>query len=340
VHERQLSPSGERLLDVAAEVFYAEGIRATGVDTLVERARVSKPTLYAQFGSKEQLIAAVLERRSRDRRASLAKFLAGHEGPPKERLLAVFDWLAQGHQRAGFRGCPFTNAAVELPDPDHPARLVIAAYKLALRDVLREVAAEAGLPDPARIASELSLLIDGANARVVVFGDREAIRHAKRAAVSVVGGSPASDVEGAPNVTELLRPGLAATMDYRVPNTRTVPHLLPEAPEFTRMPQVLATGYLIGLVEQTCMKAVQDCLDESERTVGVHVDLSHEAPSPPGALIRFDAELVTVHGRELTFSIRAAEYDGTTVCRGTHKRAVIDLARFESKARARRSAPE
>lgn len=176
-------------MDVATEVFYAEGIRATGVDTLVERAGVSKPTLYAQFGSKEYLIAAVLQRRSQARQAGLRVFVDAQDGPPTDRLLSVFDWLASGHQRDGFRGCPFTNAAVELPDPDHPARLVIAEYKLKLRDLLSGLAAEAGLDEPEQVGSELLMLIDGANARVVVTGDRSAMLQAKQAARKVINAS-------------------------------------------------------------------------------------------------------------------------------------------------------
>ncbi|MFL6074949.1 MAG: TetR/AcrR family transcriptional regulator [Mycobacteriales bacterium] len=184
-----LSPGGERLLAVATEVFYAEGIRATGVDALVERAGVSKPTLYAQFGSKENLVAAVLDRRSAARREALGAFLAGTGLSGVDRLLAVFDWLARGHRREGFRGCPFTNAAVELPDPDHPARRVIAAYKDWLRATLAELAAAAGLDRPDELAGALQLLIDGANASVVVSGDRTAMLRAKAAAALLVKGA-------------------------------------------------------------------------------------------------------------------------------------------------------
>lgn len=182
----ELSAGGERLLEVAAEVFYTEGIRATGVDTIVKRAGVSKPTLYAQFGSKEQLVAAVLERRSRTRREALTRFLAASAETGEQRLLTVFDWLAEGHGRAGFRGCPFTNAAVELPDPGHPARLVISAYKNWLRGTLARLASEAGLVDPQGLGSDLLMLIDGANARVVVADDRTAIRRARGAAARLV----------------------------------------------------------------------------------------------------------------------------------------------------------
>ncbi|WUI02600.1 TetR/AcrR family transcriptional regulator [Spirillospora sp. NBC_00431] len=183
-----LSPGGQRLLDVATRVFYAEGIRATGVDTLVARAGVSKPTLYAQFGSKEKLVAAVLDRRRAARQAAMRDFLdEKRAAPPAERLLAVFDWLAQGHGREGFRGCPFTNAAVELPDPGHPARAVISAYKGALRDTLTGLAREAGLAEPEELGYALLMLIDGANARVVVDDDRTAMLRAKAAAARMIG---------------------------------------------------------------------------------------------------------------------------------------------------------
>lgn len=132
-----------------------------------------------------------------------------------------------------------------------------------------------------------------------------------------------------------LRAGSTASFEYRVPEERTVPYLLPEAPPFAVMPHVLATGYLVGLVEWACMQALDGCLDDGERTVGVHVDLSHEAPTLPGGTVRFEVELVEVEARQLTFSVYAAEPDGTVVCRGTHRRAVIDLMRFEARARAR-----
>lgn len=131
-----------------------------------------------------------------------------------------------------------------------------------------------------------------------------------------------------------LQPGLTATVEYKVPAERTVPHLLPEADHFTRMPRVLATGYLVGLVEWTCMQALDGHLDEGERTLGVHVDLSHEAPTPPGGILTIDVELTEAQGRILTFAVTARD-EAAVVCRGTHRRAVIGLDRFEAKLAAR-----
>ncbi|MEV5559480.1 thioesterase family protein [Nonomuraea wenchangensis] len=131
-----------------------------------------------------------------------------------------------------------------------------------------------------------------------------------------------------------LRPGLAARLDYVVPVERTVPYLLPESDHFAAMPSVLATGYLVGIVEWTCMRALDGHLEDGEQTLGVHVDLSHEAPTPPGSILTVHAELSAVDGRQLTFTIHAHD-DAATVCRGTHRRAVIDTERFHTRLRAR-----
>jgi AcrR family transcriptional regulator len=185
--DRRLTPSGEQLLNVATEVFYTEGIRATSVDTLAERSGVSKPTLYAQFASKQDLVAAVLERRHRQRQAALESYLQVRSGTPFEQILAVFDWLAEGHGREGFRGCPFTNAAIEITDPDDPARKIISAYKRWLRELLTDLARQAGHSTPDDIGFALLLLVDGANARVVVDSDRTAMRRAKAVAAQLLG---------------------------------------------------------------------------------------------------------------------------------------------------------
>lgn len=186
MHASKRSASGEQILDTATEIFYREGIGAVGVDRIVAEAGVTKPTLYAQFGSKANLIAEVLGRRSQRRQEALAQVLADFDGTPVDRLLAAFDWMAEGHGKPGFRGCPFTNAAVELPDPIHVARLVISDYKAWLRVTLSDLAEAAGLEDPAQWGADLQLLIDGANARVVVDDDRTAMARAGRLAALLV----------------------------------------------------------------------------------------------------------------------------------------------------------
>ncbi|GAA3263675.1 thioesterase family protein [Nonomuraea helvata] len=127
-----------------------------------------------------------------------------------------------------------------------------------------------------------------------------------------------------------LRPGLTARLDYTVPAERTVPHLLPEPSHFTALPAVLATGYLVGTVEWACMRVLDEYLDEGEQTLGVHVDLRHEAPTPPDGLLTVEAELTVVEGRHLTFTVHAFD-DAATICPGVHRRAVIDAARFRAR---------
>jgi AcrR family transcriptional regulator len=183
---KRYSPSGERALAVATEVFYQEGIRSTSMDSVVARSGVSKPTVYVQFGSKDELVAAVLRRRYEQRREALREFLSDQSGPPAERLLAVFDWLARTHAKKGFRGCPFTNAAVELPEHDHPARAVISEYKGWLRGTFTELARQAGRGDADELGLALLMLVDGANARMVVDGDRAAIHTAKKIAAQLL----------------------------------------------------------------------------------------------------------------------------------------------------------
>jgi fluoroacetyl-CoA thioesterase len=97
---------------------------------------------------------------------------------------------------------------------------------------------------------------------------------------------------------------------------------------------VLATGFLFGIVEWTCMRALDGHLDDGEQTLGVHVDLSHEAPTPPGSTLTVQAELSAVEGRWLTFTMHAFD-DAATVCQGTHRRAIIETERFLARLRKR-----
>jgi AcrR family transcriptional regulator len=159
----------EKLIDAAGELFYAQGLTATGVDTVARHAGVSKPTLYAHFPSKGHLVTAVLRRRHERRVGELTDWLAP-VADARQRLLAVFGWLAEYYGRDGARGCAFVNAAAELPDPGDPGRVAAQQEKDWLLDVMTAMAAEAGLARPDRLASQLLLLIDGVAGRVVVQG--------------------------------------------------------------------------------------------------------------------------------------------------------------------------
>src|SRR5262245_60469123 len=130
---------------------------------------------------------------------------------------------------------------------------------------------------------------------------------------------------------DTLKAGLTSTLKFQVPRSKTVPDLYPESLEFQAMPQVFATGYLVGLVEWACMTAINPHLDwPVEQTVGTEVSLTHRAATPPGLLVTVECTLAQVDGRRLLFTVRA--HDGVDeITRGTHERFVIETARFNAK---------
>ena len=168
--ERDLS-ARERLLQVASDLFYRQGIRSVGVDEIVASAGVAKMSLYRSFPSKDELAAAYLaavdERYWRRWEETLAKRAPGDA---RERLKALFRRLAKTATHPEFRGCPFTNAATEFPEPDHPARRIAEANKHELRRRLLELARAAGARKPALLADQLVLLFEGAYTSAQTFG--------------------------------------------------------------------------------------------------------------------------------------------------------------------------
>jgi fluoroacetyl-CoA thioesterase len=130
---------------------------------------------------------------------------------------------------------------------------------------------------------------------------------------------------------DTLRPGLTFEFKFRVPENRTVPYLYPEAPEFQVMPKVLATGYMVGLLEWACLRAIIPHVDwPNEQSVGSQINITHSAATPPGLTVTVRGKLEKVEGRKLSFSLVAD--DGIDkISEGTHERFVIDAARFNSK---------
>ena len=128
-----------------------------------------------------------------------------------------------------------------------------------------------------------------------------------------------------------LAPGLTHTFRFTIPPNKTVPHLYPEAEMFRQMPEVFATGFMVGLLEWACIDAIRPHLDwPTEQSLGTHVDFSHEAATPPGLTVTVEVRLTNVDGRKLRFEVEA--HDGVdTISRGTHERVVIDAARFRAK---------
>jgi AcrR family transcriptional regulator len=144
----------ERILGASTQLFRDQGINCTGMDQLCAVARVSKRTLYQHFAGKDELIAEHLRRFDPD---ILPEVFDRADLTPRERLLAVFEIHAPL--------CPFIGAAVEIQDPDHPARVLARDYKKAFAARLAETAREAGATNPEQLGEQLALLLDGASAR-------------------------------------------------------------------------------------------------------------------------------------------------------------------------------
>jgi len=130
---------------------------------------------------------------------------------------------------------------------------------------------------------------------------------------------------------DTLKAGLTYQFRFKVPDSKTVPALYPESEAFQQMPQVLATGYMVGLMEWACIEALRPHLDwPREQSLGTHVDFSHLAATPPGMTVTVNVRLDKVEGRKLTFSVSAHD-DVDKITEGRHERYVIDAARFNAK---------
>ncbi|MFI5841411.1 TetR/AcrR family transcriptional regulator [Catenuloplanes sp. NPDC051500] len=164
----------ERILGASQQLFREQGINCTGMDQLCTVAEVSKRTLYQHFSGKDDLIAEGLRRFDPE---VLPEVFDSSDLTPRERLLAVFDI----HSPL----CPFIAAAVEIPDPDHPARRYARDYKKAFAARLADSAREAGAPDPEQLGEQLALLLDGASARARVLNAETLATAAAIAAVLV-----------------------------------------------------------------------------------------------------------------------------------------------------------
>ncbi|MFL6799314.1 MAG: thioesterase family protein [Xanthobacteraceae bacterium] len=127
-----------------------------------------------------------------------------------------------------------------------------------------------------------------------------------------------------------LKPGLTHRFSYAVPTNKTVPHLYPEVPDFQAMPKVFATGFMVGLMEWTCMQLLAPHLDVGEGSLGIHIDVSHTAATPAGLKVTVDAECVAVDGPRITFNLRA--HDGIDqIGEGRHQRFVVSWDKFNAR---------
>jgi AcrR family transcriptional regulator len=179
----------DRILAAAADLFYRHGIRAVGVDSIAEAAHTNKMTLYRHFTSKDELVAEYLRQSANEADKCWDRFEKAHPGDALAQLRAWLQEMA-GHVAANdARGCPLANAAVELPEKNHPARSVIEACKNAQRARLAGLCRAAGLSEPDLLADEFDLLLEGArmsaqsvgaaglDARLIRMGEAMIARH-------------------------------------------------------------------------------------------------------------------------------------------------------------------
>jgi AcrR family transcriptional regulator len=152
----------DRILDTASKLFYREGVHAVGVDLVVKESGIAKTSLYRHFGSKDALVAAFLELEDADFWRQWDAIANAHLDDPSAELEAYLEWMDQRLQRPGYRGCPQLNVAAELPDPNHPARLVAQAHKARMRRHLSALAGRLGLQRPGQVGAQLALAFDGA----------------------------------------------------------------------------------------------------------------------------------------------------------------------------------
>jgi AcrR family transcriptional regulator len=179
-----------RILETACTLFYQHGVRAVGVDLVVEKARVAKTSLYRHFRTKDDLIAAFLQREDEDFWGTWDRVAEQHRDQPSAELDAHLGWIGERVGRPNYRGCPQINVAAEFPEIDHPARKVAAAHKRQMRQRLKGIAQRLGVARPDELAGQLSILINGAFVSSQIFEPGEATPLLRRAAHALIASSP------------------------------------------------------------------------------------------------------------------------------------------------------
>jgi AcrR family transcriptional regulator len=154
----------DRVFEVAADLFYREGVRAVGVDTIVKQAGVAKISLYRSFPSKDDLVVAYLENRNAEFWLQWDEAFDRYKDDPRAQLHAIMTYLARRTSKPGYRGCPFINFCSEFPDVSHPGRRVAEANKREMRRRFVAIAEALDVQKPKQLADGLLLLVEGAYA--------------------------------------------------------------------------------------------------------------------------------------------------------------------------------
>jgi AcrR family transcriptional regulator len=160
----------DRILDNAARLFSEHGIHAVGLQQVIDECGCGKNLLYREFASKDDLVAAYLERCRTDWWSMITEAVAACPDDPAAQLMAIVRAVADEVDVPDFRGCPFLNTHAEFPDPDHPAHLMSVEHHTAVRALLQDLATRAGADDPVALADRIALILDGLNANAAVLG--------------------------------------------------------------------------------------------------------------------------------------------------------------------------
>ncbi|MFT8246719.1 TetR/AcrR family transcriptional regulator [Roseomonas sp. BN140053] len=182
---RPSRPAAERVRDAARELFYRQGIHATGVEEVCRAANATKMSLYRAFPSKDALVEAILRESCSVDEECLGGAL-DPSLPPRDRPMAYITAAAERLRIPGFRGCPLGLAVVEFPDPEHPVRQVADAQKQAMRDKLRQLCRDAGAAEPEQLGDALQLAIEGAFALAPSLGNDAAARSLEHTAAALL----------------------------------------------------------------------------------------------------------------------------------------------------------
>lgn len=181
----------DKILEAASDLFYKQGIRAVGVDLVVEKAGVAKTSLYRHFGTKDDLVAAFLERADLDFWSEWDRVAEQYADNARAELNAQLDWIGERAGQPDYRGCPQINVAAEFPDADHPARKVAKAHKRELRQRMKCIAERLNSAAPDELAGQLAVLVNGAFVSTHIFEPGEAAQLLRRAANALIAATAA-----------------------------------------------------------------------------------------------------------------------------------------------------
>jgi AcrR family transcriptional regulator len=186
ISERPKLRVRDRIMQTASDLFYCRGIRAVGVDTIASEAGTNKMSFYRSFASKDELVAEYLRAEEREGWLWWDETVAEHAGNPRAQLEALFDVLVTNACQEGSRGCALANAAVEITEPDHPARPIVEQYKAEMRRRFRQLAHEMGAREPDSLGDALMLLWEGSYLTLLTLGRHGPVEGAAKAARALI----------------------------------------------------------------------------------------------------------------------------------------------------------